>query len=112
MSQPPTLTVLDYLRAPGEPSQERRVELHEIQMAVWDAIARLPEREQLAVARRYGILDRGEGDTLLAVGGILGTSIERVRQLEVRALRRMQPYLMHLAPASWQASATGAGTTR
>jgi RNA polymerase sigma-32 factor len=54
------------------------------------AIASLPEREQLIIERRH-LADRP--DTLQEVGDVLGISRERVRQLEVRALRRMREFL-------------------
>ena len=54
------------------------------------AIATLPEREQLIIRRRH-LSDRP--DTLQEVGEDLGISRERVRQLEVRALRRMREWL-------------------
>ena len=54
------------------------------------AIATLPEREQLIIRRRH-LADRP--DTLQEVGEDLGISRERVRQLEVRALRRMREWL-------------------
>jgi RNA polymerase sigma-32 factor len=55
-----------------------------------DAISTLPEREQLIIRRRH-LADKPE--TLQQVGVTLGISRERVRQLEVRALRRMKDWL-------------------
>ena len=55
-----------------------------------DAIKTLPAREQLIIERRH-LVDKPE--TLQEVGESLGISRERVRQLEVRALRRMKDWL-------------------
>jgi RNA polymerase sigma-32 factor len=55
-----------------------------------DAIASLPEREQLIIERRH-LSDTKE--TLQEVGEELGISRERVRQLESRAMRRMRDHL-------------------
>lgn len=54
------------------------------------AIRTLPEREQLIIERRH-LTDSPE--TLQEVGETLGISRERVRQLEVRAFRRMRDWL-------------------
>ena len=67
--------------------EEGRNERTEIKAAV----AVLPEREREIIERRHLI---PEPETLQAVGDRLGISRERVRQLEVRALRRMREYLV------------------
>jgi len=54
------------------------------------ALAGLPDREQEIIQRRH-LSDSPE--TLQEVGESLGISRERVRQLEVRALRRMRDWL-------------------
>ncbi|MCP4869593.1 MAG: sigma-70 family RNA polymerase sigma factor [Proteobacteria bacterium] len=55
-----------------------------------EAIASLPDREQLIIRRRH-LSDTKE--TLQEVGEELGISRERVRQLESRAMRRMRDHL-------------------
>lgn len=49
----------------------------------------LPPREVRILQLRYGLLD-GQDRTLEEVGGIIGVSRERVRQIEARALRRLR----------------------
>jgi RNA polymerase sigma-32 factor len=66
-------------------------------IAVADAIAQLPEREQLIVRERL-LVD--EPCTLEALGARLGISKERVRQLEERAKLRLQRDLAALHDAA------------
>jgi len=64
------------------------------------AISTLPAREQEIIQRRHLAEDP---ETLQEVGVDLGISRERVRQLEVRALRRMREWLAaegHIAAAA------------
>jgi RNA polymerase primary sigma factor len=67
---------------PGVASQHEDVDL---------ALATLTPRERAVIMLRYGIND-GQSRTLLEVGKELGISRERVRQLEVVALRKLRPY--------------------
>ena len=54
-----------------------------------DLISTLTEREALVMRMRFG-LDDGEAKTLQAIGNALGVSRERIRQLETKALRKLQ----------------------
>jgi RNA polymerase primary sigma factor len=56
--------------------------------ALADSLAALPERQRLVVRLRYGLED-GEPKTLEEIGRRLGLTRERVRQLEVEALKRL-----------------------
>lgn len=53
------------------------------------AVADLPDRERIILEMRFGLLD-GESHTLDDVGNMLDLTRERVRQLQVRALERLQ----------------------
>jgi RNA polymerase primary sigma factor len=56
--------------------------------ALAESLASLPERHCLVVRLRYGLED-GEPKTLEEIGRRLGLTRERVRQLEVEALKRL-----------------------
>ncbi len=71
-----------------ELGESQRTELH--RSSLLRAVNSLPEREQLIIERRH-LSD--ERSTLQQVGEELGISRERVRQLEVRAMRRMRDFL-------------------
>ncbi len=67
--------------------------------ALVDALGELPEREQEIIMRRH-LVEAPE--TLQQVGDRLGISRERVRQLEVRALRRIKDWVANQAPLDLQ----------
>jgi RNA polymerase primary sigma factor len=53
-------------------------------------LARLDEREQSIIARRFGLDYRQEPQTLKEVGEEMGVTKERVRQIEARALSKLR----------------------
>jgi RNA polymerase primary sigma factor/RNA polymerase sigma factor len=53
-------------------------------------LARLDEREQSIIVRRFGLDHRKEPQTLKEVGEEMGVTKERVRQIEARALTKMR----------------------
>jgi RNA polymerase primary sigma factor len=74
--------------AGDDPLPEEAVELRLRSQALRSALARLPERECEVVTLRYG-LDGGDPRTLEQIGNHLGLTRERVRQIEIEALRRL-----------------------
>ena len=56
-----------------------------------EAIGRLPERARYVLVRRYGLDDR-EPATLTELGGELGISRERVRQMQREAERTLRAW--------------------
>lgn len=60
-----------------------------LQQGLGDALQKLSERERLVVVRRYG-LGASEEHTLLELAGELGVSLERVRQIQMRALGKLR----------------------
>lgn len=54
---------------------------------------KLPDKQRLVIIRRFG-LDRGDRATLEEVGEELGVTRERVRQIQVDAIRRLRRLLL------------------
>ncbi|MBL8863864.1 MAG: sigma-70 family RNA polymerase sigma factor [Planctomycetes bacterium] len=60
-----------------------------LESGVKSALARLSERERYIVSLRFGLLGQRE-HTLAEVAAKLGVSLERVRQIQVRAIGKMR----------------------
>jgi RNA polymerase sigma factor (sigma-70 family) len=64
---------------------EKVWESEELLCALWELVARLPERLRIVIVARYGLT--GQGRTFYPrIGQILGVSHERARQLHTEAL--------------------------
>ncbi|MGZ4387564.1 MAG: sigma-70 family RNA polymerase sigma factor [Gaiellaceae bacterium] len=74
---------------PGEgPLPEEQVEVSLRSQALLQALAALGERERAVLVLRYG-LEGNDPSTLEQIGRALGLTRERVRQIEVEALRQL-----------------------
>jgi RNA polymerase primary sigma factor len=71
------------------PLPEEQVELSLRSQALAQALATLGDRERQVIVLRYGLADF-EPKTLEEIGRRLGLTRERVRQIEVEALRRLE----------------------
>ena len=77
----------DFVAGEG-PSPEDQVEITLRSQALIRGLAALSERERQVITLRYGIAN-SEPKTLEEIGRTLGLTRERVRQIEVHALRRL-----------------------
>ncbi len=77
----------DFVAGEG-PSPEDQVEITLRSQALIRGLAALSERERQVITLRYGIAN-SEPKTLEDIGRTLGLTRERVRQIEVHALRRL-----------------------
>ena len=77
----------DFVAGDG-PSPEDEVEITLRSQALIRGLAALSDRERKVIALRYGLAD-SEPRTLEEIGRTLGLTRERVRQIEVHALRRL-----------------------
>jgi RNA polymerase primary sigma factor len=82
-------SVADFVADPNAEDPESQTVQTLIQEAVAGVVSKLPAREREVIRMRYG-LDGGGSQTLSEVGRRFSISRERVRQLEVRALRRLR----------------------
>jgi RNA polymerase nonessential primary-like sigma factor len=65
----------------------------EIRTTLADHLAALSPRDRAIVQRRFGLDGTGAAKTLEQVGREMGISRERVRQIELRALRQLRTTL-------------------
>lgn len=79
-------TIEDTLSCEHTPNPISAIVRKELIEEVRKALAELPSREKQIAELRYGLVDGCER-SLQEIGGILGLSRERVRQLEARALK-------------------------
>ncbi len=94
---PTAMERMSYKQPTPEESVARSEAVHQVRAALQWAMESLTEREQRIVEAR--ILS-DEPRTLKALGLEMGVSKERVRQLEVRARRKLRDRLEHLRPAA------------
>jgi len=80
----------DMLRVPSDDGPYSvDLEEHTLQESIGEALDRLSERERYVISLRYGIGTERE-HTLAQVAEKLGVSLERVRQIQVRAITKMR----------------------
>jgi RNA polymerase primary sigma factor len=74
---------------PDAVSAQEQLEQREVQVRIERAIGTLDDRERRIVGLRYGI-GHDRAHTLEQIGRRMGLSRERVRQLEVGAIKKLQ----------------------
>ena len=77
----------DILPDPGAEDLEDELERHWRGRIIRGALRGLPDRDRIVLERRYGLA--GATQTLREIGADLGVSRERVRQIEVQALKTL-----------------------
>jgi RNA polymerase primary sigma factor len=78
----------DFVAGEG-PLPEEQVEDSLRSQTLATALGALGDRERQVLILRYGLDDSGEPRTLEEIGKRLGLTRERVRQIEVEALKRL-----------------------
>lgn len=70
---------------------EESIDSEIIRNALEEGISTLPEREQFVIRAHYGLLaDDDKEYTLAEIGQMKSVSVERVRQIEARAIRKLR----------------------
>ena len=97
MDNDETLFLSDKIEDEYAPDEETRCTSVVLKEAIDAALDQLSPREQLVIRARFGLFDEDTGHkTLKTVGDELGVTRERIRQIEVKALRLLRPHLAHL----------------
>ncbi len=100
------ITLEDTLAAEGDPYEDVVDKIYDEQVsrAIWEEVDALPDREAMVVRSKYQ-----DGKTYAECGEVLGLSVERIRQIHEKALRklrdrkvtkRLSPYLADSAAYS------------
>lgn len=79
----------DLLKTVDEGPYSTDLEDVKLDQSIRDALAQLSDRERFVIERRFGIRT-GREQTLAEVAAELGVSLERVRQIQVRALGKLR----------------------
>ncbi len=85
---------LDQEHDADDEGSRAETEIMSLNAAITSLLENLDDREQFIVKARYGIVDIGDKPTFARLGARLGVSKERVRQLEMRALRKLYDLAM------------------
>ena len=85
-------SLIETISAEGACSPERQVEGEDLSEALNKWLSQLPEKQREVLVRRFGLLHHQE-ETLEQVGLEIGLTRERVRQIQVDALRRLRDVL-------------------
>lgn len=83
-----------------DPEQFDRVARRELVDGIAKAVDSLTPREARVIRRRFG-MDDGGGATLAEVGEELSVSVERVRQIEAKAMRKLRHPVRSRPLLSW-----------
>lgn len=81
----------------SDSAEEEHADLSQIRNLYSLISSELDEREQLILKARFGLGDESESNTLRAIGQRLGISKERVRQIQIRAIEKLQEQLQPIS---------------
>lgn len=85
-------SLIETISAEGASSPERQIEGENLSEVLNKWLSQLPDKQREVLVRRFGLLHHQE-ETLEQVGREIGLTRERVRQIQVDALRRLRDVL-------------------
>ena len=85
-------SLIETISAEGSSSPERQIEGENLSEVLNKWLTQLPDKQREVLVRRFGLLHHQE-ETLEQVGREIGLTRERVRQIQVDALRRLRDVL-------------------
>lgn len=85
-------SLIETISAEGASSPERQIEGENLSEVLNKWLTQLPDKQREVLVRRFGLLHHQE-ETLEQVGREIGLTRERVRQIQVDALRRLRDVL-------------------
>jgi RNA polymerase nonessential primary-like sigma factor len=85
-------SLIETISTAGASSPERQIEGENLSEVLNKWLTQLPEKQREVLVRRFGLLHHQE-ETLEQVGREIGLTRERVRQIQVDALRRLRDVL-------------------
>jgi RNA polymerase nonessential primary-like sigma factor len=85
-------SLIETISAEGASSPERQIEGENLSEVLNKWLMQLPDKQREVLVRRFGLLHHQE-ETLEQVGREIGLTRERVRQIQVDALRRLRDVL-------------------
>ncbi|UCH52921.1 MAG: RNA polymerase sigma factor RpoS [Pseudomonadota bacterium] len=88
----PDRSLLDAIADERTPDPEHLMQREDLQMVIQEWLSELNDKQREVVERRFGLNNR-EISTLEEVGADIGVTRERVRQIQVEALRRLRVLL-------------------
>jgi RNA polymerase nonessential primary-like sigma factor len=85
----PQASLIDLLPGSAEDNPDTRAEQHELYVLVRDWLQKMPDKQRIVIARRFG-LDNDDPATLEELAAEMGVTRERVRQIQQEALVKLK----------------------
>ncbi len=85
----PQASLIDLLPGSAEDNPYARAEQHELFVLVRDWLQKMPDKQRIVIARRFG-LDNDDPATLEELAAEMGVTRERVRQIQQEALVKLK----------------------
>ncbi|WP_151447598.1 RNA polymerase sigma factor RpoS [Lacisediminimonas profundi] len=85
----PQASLVDLLPGSGDDNPDTRAEQHEVNVLVRDWLQKMPDKQRIVIARRFG-LDNDDPATLEELAAEMGVTRERVRQIQQEALIKLK----------------------